>query len=870
MSSKIFESSTCTLCMKICLGDSIYCQLCNTWFHPKCLKITKKQFISLGQSDLPFYCPPCVSKILPFSTITNYQFNNSVVSNHNQNSKRCINCIKPINKFNSSYCISGKHFFHINCSEPSISKTSVWCCSYCLNLPFFNIKDNELTNETLTSETRHKHNFRVNLNQSLTSFNRELPQLVIPNPADEDYSPIDFKYYNFKESHELFSKPNHDTFSVIHTNIRSYNKNFAEFNAMLNSFRNDFDVIGLTETWDSTTAPLNLEEVDQYHPIEKANGDTQNAGAALYVKKSLNYIRRDDITGKCNLAHTESLFVDIDSEKQNILVGVLYRHPNKKIHEFIDSLKELLSELSKEKKAIIIMGDFNINLLNINQHKDSSRFLDTMLDRNLIPYITQPTRFDKDNKGTLIDNIFFNDCDTECVSGNIMSHISDHLPNFLLVPLEKKKKINYKQRGSKRDFSKFDLTSFKSDYETMKLEQKLERFCDPNDMYNFFHNGISLLFEMHCPLKKISKKDYKKQQKPWVDDIIISNIKKRDNIYSEYLQTGDTDKLHQSSILRNEINHSIRRNKYLYQKHKLNALKNNAKKLWKEMNRIVGKKSNNNIPSTMFKNKKKITGTKNIADNFNSHYSGVAENLLKNINTGKDPLKTLNSRAHSFFFNPTNNFEVSDMIRGLDVNKASDIYNFPIAVIQKLSDTISPALSHIFNSSIKKGIFPEKLKVAKVVPLFKSGAKTEFINYRPVSILPIFDKIFEKIIHKRIMSYIDTFKILNENQFGFQGKKSTSHAILKLANDIGTAIKGNNYCCTIFLDLAKAFDTVNHNILLAKLEKLGIRGPMLKWFKSYLKSRYQHVYINGTLSDPVMMQHGVPQGSVLGPLLFHK
>ena len=306
----------------------------------------------------------------------------------------------------------------------------------------------------------------------------------------------------------------------------------------------------------------------------------------------------------------------------------------------------------------------------------------------------------------------------------------------------------------------------------MKLEQKLERFCDPNDMYNFFHNGISLLFEMHCPLKKISKKDYKKQQKPWVDDIIISNIKKRDNIYSEYLQTGDTDKLHQSSILRNEINHSIRRNKYLYQKHKLNALKNNAKKLWKEMNRIVGKKSNNNIPSTMFKNKKKITGTKNIADNFNSHYSGVAENLLKNINTGKDPLKTLNSRAHSFFFNPTNNFEVSDMIRGLDVNKASDIYNFPIAVIQKLSDTISPALSHIlFNSSIKKGIFPEKLKVAKVVPLFKSGAKTEFINYRPVSILPIFDKIFEKIIHKRIMSYIDTFKILNENQFGFQGKK---------------------------------------------------------------------------------------------------
>lgn len=871
-----FETCTCYLCSKICLTDSVFCDLCDTWLHRKCLKMTKKQYDSLGKSPLPYFCPKCISISLPFSNLTNYQFDcNVTLSNKHLNIKPCLKCGKHVHKGNSSYCISGKHFSHINCHQSSTTinnnaNESVWCCTNCLKLPFTNLSNEEMLPEVLTRSKNAKHSFKINLNRKLTLFNKELPMLTIPDPNndEDDDSPINFRYYSVKDTHEQFGKLDHGkTFSVFHTNIRSYGKNFSELCAVLTSFRFDFDVIGLTETWDSVENPITPEEMNQYHPIERANGNTQNAGAALYIKKNRNYIRRLDIEGKNNLSKTESLFVEIECENQNILLGVIYRHPNNRPHDFIDSMKDLLSTLSKERKRIVLMGDYNINLLNSSVHKESERFLDVMLDNNLIPYITQPTRFDKNLNGSLIDNIFFSELSTECVSGNIMNHFSDHLPNFLIIPLEKNR-INYKLRKQRRDYQNFDITEFRNDFKAVNFPRKVGSLKNPNDMYNLFHEGLTVLLDLHCSMKKMSKSELKKSQKPWVNDAILSKIRDKNILYTEFLQTSDTRKLEQSRVLRNEVNHSIRKNKVAYQKSRLYSLKNNAKKLWKEMNSIIGKKTDSNISSIMYHKNKKITDTKEIANYFNSHYSKVADNLLKSIRDGEDPLKNLAPQAKSFFFTPTTSYEVLNIINSLDHKKAIDIYNFPISIIKQVSDLVSPLLSHIINSSVSNGIFPDKLKLAKVVPLYKSGSKTEFANYRPISILPVFDKVFEKIVHKRIMEYLVEFKILNENQFGFQKKRSTSHGVLSLANTISSGLKRKNFCCTLFLDLAKAFDTVDHSILLGKLGKLGFRGPIYDWFKSYLSNRYQSVNVNNHFSNPVLMKYGVPQGSVLGPLLF--
>ena len=271
----------------------------------------------------------------------------------------------------------------------------------------------------------------------------------------------------------------------------------------------------------------------------------------------------------------------------------------------------------------------------------------------------------------------------------------------------------------------------------------------------------------------------------------------------------------------------------------------------------------------MYYDNKKLSSTSDIAKKFNEHYSKVAEKLLKHQKTGSDPLTSIVPSNKSFFFRPTEESEVSDMIKQLDENKALDIYNFPVTVIKQISDLVSPILAHIINASVRYSNFPDKLKFAKVIPLFKNvGSRTDMKNYRPISVLPIFDKIFERIIHKRLMNFFTEYNIISAHQFGFQPKKSTSHAILDLTFKISEAQKKNQNCCAIFLDLAKAFDTVDHSILLGKLSKLGIRGPMLEWFRSYLTSRHQCVSIEGKLSTPLKMNYGVPQGSVLGPLLF--
>ena len=386
-----------------------------------------------------------------------------------------------------------------------------------------------------------------------------------------------------------------------------------------------------------------------------------------------------------------------------------------------------------------------------------------------------------------------------------------------------------KPSTKKRDFTNFDLHEFRNDILSMNLLHKLSSINDPNKKYDLFHDNLSLLLDLHCPLKQVTRKEMKRYKKPWINNSILKKIDDRNALYKNYLETGEYDILAQYRVLRNEINKDIRRSKQIYHKSKINQVRNNLKRLWKEINNIIGKSNYNSLPSIMRDTKnKKVSNNFDIAQAFNTHYSKVAPNLLNDMKQGCNPLSYLNSSQNSFYFKPTDYLEVFKTINGLDENKANGIYQFPTSVFKQVSDLISPSLAHIVNSSVQQGVFPDKLKIAKVTPLFKSGKKEEIQNYRPISILPLFDKVFEKIMHSRIIEYLTKLNLLSPEQFGFQKNRSTSHATLKLANDISSALKNNEMCCTIFLDLAKAFDTVNHSILLGKLEKFGFRDYLLK------------------------------------------
>ena len=184
------------------------------------------------------------------------------------------------------------------------------------------------------------------------------------------------------------------------------------------------------------------------------------------------------------------------------------------------------------------------------------------------------------------------------------------------------------------------------------------------------------------------------------------------------------------------------------------------------------------------------------------------------------------------------------------------------------SDLIIIPLCHIINMSLSTGNYPDKLKLVKVIPIHKGCSTHELNNFRPISLISVFDKIIEKIIHSRLYNFLELHNILYENQFGFRKDNSTIYALMQITERIKECIDNGKFGCGIFIDLRKAFDTVNHDIVLLKLEHYGIRDNMLNWFKSYLSNRKQYVYLNGVSSDIKEISCRVPQGSVLGPLLF--
>ena len=222
----------------------------------------------------------------------------------------------------------------------------------------------------------------------------------------------------------------------------------------------------------------------------------------------------------------------------------------------------------------------------------------------------------------------------------------------------------------------------------------------------------------------------------------------------------------------------------------------------------------------------------------------------------------------SLFLMPTNEAELLKLVSSLKSNKSPGFDGIKNELIKDIIHGIVIPLVHIFNLSVSSGIVPKQLKIAKVVPIFKKGDPQTLSNYRPISLLTSFSKILEKLVYDRTVTFLNKTKIFSKFQFGFREKHTTTHAILHFVDKVAQALDNHLHTVGVFLDFSKAFDTVDHEILISKLSYYGVRGIALSWFRSYLSDRKQYVSLNGIDSSRQTICCGVPQGSLLGPLLF--
>lgn len=600
----------------------------------------------------------------------------------------------------------------------------------------------------------------------------------------------------------------------------------------------------------------------------------RGGGLMVFVKDNISFTKE---VLKVDVNDLIQLNLRLDNLTLCLLVS--YRQPSSSKIKFIDELKDLLKKL-ENLENVVFVGDINIDILKMGYDKPDKLSIEkyeTMLaTKGFEPKINSPTR-------------------EECTAGHFVESCIDHIfvrsPNLNTEGLTWKKKISdhyftllifTDSKEAPNENDQYDFVKY-NDIEIVNHLNKIDwnylnLISDATTMYDEITNRISEVYNKF-KVKEIKKKRTPKT--PWITNDLLQLIDYKNDLWDQITSNKRNNYtnpklLEEYRSAKNKLCKLIIKAKQNYYQKIITDSKNDNKVIWNSVNEIISGKSRPKLDEQLnrtFKSKSNAE-TRNLFNNNFANQVGRLKLSYKRRNdyfqskiNGKS--KTLKkSVSETMFVSEASVNEIIDIIKEMKMTHSSGFDGFQLKHIKESVNNSSVFISTLINKIVESEVWPEKLKIQVIRPIFKKGVKTDLDNYRPISLLSVIDKVIEKYFNNKIRNFLEKHNVITKKQFGFQKKHSTTD-VLKIVNDVvSSALDQGKFVGTILIDLQKAFDTVDHDILLKKCERIGLRGKIHNILKNYLSHRKACTRINNSCSNFCDVSCGVPQGSILGPLLF--
>lgn len=637
-------------------------------------------------------------------------------------------------------------------------------------------------------------------------------------------------------------------------NIRIFHQNIEHLPSRLDSLKIvidelDPDICVITEH-NMKTQEMDRINFSCYSTLSYYCRETsKKGGVVIFCKNTLSHVKILNLPSAERLREDKifefcAVQCNVHSFKF-ILVG-LYRSPSSNVYEFLERLNTLIEILLIKCNYILFVGDLNINVL--VQSKEHDEFKNILNRNGFFYFVNFPTRVTT-NSQSAIDNVFSSINRDKVQVEGVITMLSDHDGQLInLINLGNRNNNRKQKTELKRDYCSANMETFLS---LLDKESWFEVFlANSNNKYETFFNIFKYYFDMSFNIKRV-KLGQKKNE--WLTDELKNE--RCDIIRELKIARMEKNKLLHCRV---KIKHKLYKSKILkikkdYYENKIKNSKNLTKATWSMINSEVGNKNICLEKDLTVRFKGKLYSDPQVVSNiFCDYFSNIVSDLKGGVNNSQ----FLNYSAHGktlfqkrFSLTPTNEQEIENIIGLLKQKNSVGFDEIPISVLKAAKNHISKVLSHLINSSFISGLYPNLLKISKIVPVYKKGCKLELANYRPISLQSNISKIYEKVVYSRLIQYLEENCLIDKVQHGFRSNRSVTTASIQLVESIIDSIDNGEETIGIFMDLTKAFDSVNHSLLLLKLHNLGVTGVPLEFFKSYLLDRKQNVVVKKTFRN---------------------